>query len=153
HHLAKAPARSAVISTAYAAFVLSLECTGLMRLATITMQLEGGGRFNAANWNTDRCGLSFGLIQWAQKPGRLHELLAAWQRANPARFVEILGGGDAETAHGLLGHTAGPLGGIDRASGLTVDPRYDLIGEPWRSRFLAAGHDVDFQRVQVAEAL
>ena len=151
--LTKVPAVSPVISPVYAAFVLETAATGLFRPAAITMQFEGGGRFAAANWNTDRCGLSFGLIQWAQRPGRLHGLLAAFERADPERFVRIFGGGDAAVAKGLLAHTCGVNGGVDRVSGLTKDSRYDLCDEPWRTRFLAAGREPVFQRAQVADAL
>jgi len=151
--LAKVPAKTPVVSSAYAAFVLEISATGLLRPATITMMLEGGGRFAAANWNTDRAGLSFGLIQWAQRPGRLHELLAAFQLADAGRFVRILGGGDSQQAQGLLLHTGSMNGGVDRVTGQTRDTRYDLIAEPWRSRFLEAGRDPIFQRVQIATAL
>ena len=151
--LAKVPARSPVVSGAYAAFVLNISAAGLLRPATVTMQLEGGGRFAAANWNTDRAGLSFGLIQWAQRPGRLHELLVAFQRADQARFVRIFGAGDRLLADGLLTHTGGINGGVDRMTGVTKDKKYDLIAEPWRSRFLEAGRDPVFQRAQITDAL
>jgi peptidoglycan hydrolase-like protein with peptidoglycan-binding domain len=151
--LAKVPAKTPVVSSAYAAFVLEIPGTGLLRPATITMMLEGGGRFAAVNWNSDRAGLSFGLIQWAQRPGRLHEVLAAFQRADPDRFVRILGAGDSQVAQGLVLHTGGMNGGVDRVTGLTRDPHYDLIAEPWRSRFLEAGRDPVFQRVQISTAL
>jgi len=151
--LAKVPARSPVVSSAYAAFALDISATGLLRPATVTMQLEGGGRFAAANWNTDRAGLSFGLIQWAQRPGRLHELLVAFQRTDQERFVRIFGAGDRLLAEGLLTHTGGINGGVDRMTGVTKDKNYDLIAEPWRSRFLEAGRDPVFQRAQIASAL
>jgi peptidoglycan hydrolase-like protein with peptidoglycan-binding domain len=151
--LAKVPAKTPVVSSAYAAFVLEISATGLLRPATITMQFEGGGRFAAANWNTDRAGLSFGLIQWAQRPGRLHELLAALRLADPARFTRILGAGDSQLADGLVLHTGSVNGGVDRVTGQTRDAKYDLVAEPWRSRFLEAGRDPVFQRVQIATAL
>ena len=50
-------------------------------------------------------------------------------------------------------HTGGLNGGVDRVTGQTRDPHYDLIAEPWRSRFLEAGRDPVFQRVQIATAL
>ena len=151
--LAKVPARSPVVSSAYAAFALDISATGLLRPATVTMQLEGGGRFAAANWNTDRAGLSFGLIQWAQRPGRLHELLVAFQRTDQERFVRIFGAGERLLTEGLLTHTGGINGGVDRMTGVTRDKNYDLIAEPWRSRFLEAGRDPVFQRAQIASAL
>src|SRR5262245_33088728 len=143
------PATSPIISRLYAAFVLDISFTGLLRSAAVTMQLEGGGYFGAANRNTDRCGLSFGLIQWAQRPGRLHELLAAFEQADPNRFVAVFGGGDRLVARGLLAHTARPNGGVDPATGRTLDPAYDLVAQPWRDRVREAGRDRFFQRAQI----
>jgi hypothetical protein len=143
------PATTPIVSRPYTSLVLDVAYTGLLPLAAVTMQFEGGGRFAAANRNTDQAGLSFGLIQWAQKPGRLHELLQLFQRADAARFTAVFGAGDAAAGAGLLAHTAKPNGGIDPASGQTTDPRFDLIAEPWRGRFLAAALDTMFQRVQL----
>jgi peptidoglycan hydrolase-like protein with peptidoglycan-binding domain len=153
HALVTVPASTPVLSPAYLGFVLDLSFTGLLPIAAVTMQLEGGGRFCAANANTDRCGLSFGLIQWAQRPGRLHELLLALNTAHPDLFTRIFGGGDAELARALLTHTAKPSGGVDPGTGVTTDSRFDLVAEPWSSRFRAAGREPVFQKQQVAVAI
>jgi hypothetical protein len=58
-----------------------------------------------------------------------------------------------EEPDGLLAHTAREHGGVDPASGKTVDPRFDLIREPWRSRFEALGCNRDMQKTQVRAAL
>lgn len=151
--LVTVPASTPVLSRAYLGFVLDLSFTGLLPMAAVTMQLEGGGRFCAANANTDRCGLSFGLIQWAQKPGRLHELLLAMDTVHPDRFTRIFGGGDAGLARALLTHTSKASGGVDSRTGVTTDARFDLVAEPWCSRFRAAGRDPVFQKQQVAVAI
>jgi hypothetical protein len=151
--LATVPAKTPVISTAYTAFVLQLDTSGLLRPATITMQFEGGGRFAVSNLNTDGAGLSFGLIQWAQRPGRLHELLSAFQTADPALFTKVFGDGDAALAQGLLAHTDGINGGVDAITGETNDSQYDLIDEGWQERFQAAGREPVFQRTQILTAL
>lgn len=150
--LVTVPAVTPVLSHAYLALVLDVDFSGILPVAAVTMQVEGGGRFTAANWNTDRCGLSFGLIQWAQKPGRLHELLLAMDTAHPDLFTQILGGGDPGLARALLLHTAKASGGVDPRTGVTIDPRFDLVAEPWRSRFLAAGREPIFQKQQVTTA-
>ena len=141
-----------LVSRAYATLVLDVAYTGLLPVATVTMQFEGGGFFGAANLNTDKAGLSFGLIQWAQKPRRLHELLQAFQQADSNRFTTVFGDGDASLTADLLAHTARQGGGVDGA-GHTTDARFDLISEPWRSRFQAAGRDEVFQRAQLASAV
>lgn len=151
--LVTVPASTPMLSPAYLGFVLDVAFTGLLPMAMVTMQLEGGGRFCAANGNTDRCGLSFGLIQWAQRPGRLHELLLALDTAHADLFTRIFGGGDAELARALLTHTAKPSGGVDPGTGVTTDARFDLVAEPWCSRFREAGREPVFQKQQVAVAL
>jgi peptidoglycan hydrolase-like protein with peptidoglycan-binding domain len=132
----------------YVALVLDVEYTGMTRLVGFTSQCEGAGRFAAINRNTDKAGLSFGLIQWAQKPLRLNELLRAFQDREPDAFVEVFGGGDAALAAALVAHTAKKRGGTD-GTGETTDPRFDLIRAPWTARFLRAGRDVRLQRVQL----
>jgi hypothetical protein len=150
--LARTPWARPFACCGYLTLVLDLDFTGLARLVSLTSQFEGAGRFTALNRNTDRAGLSFGLIQWAQKPSRLNELLRAFQAAQPAAFVRILGAGSEADARGLIDHTARPRGGTDD-DGRAVDPRFDLIAPPWDARFIAAGNDPDLQRVQIDTAI
>ncbi len=146
--MVEVPAPQPIASRGYLALVLDLSWAGFPRLVSLTAQFEAAGCFTAINKNTDKAGLSFGLIQWAQKPGRLAELLRAFCAADGARFTAIFGGGDAELAKALLAHTAKPRGGTN-SSGATVDARFNLVAEPWLKRFLAAGRERVFQRVQM----
>jgi hypothetical protein len=100
----------------------------------------GEGGFDTMNLNVDGEGLSFGYIQWAQNPGSLYDLLAAFDEQNHAKFVEILGGGDEDEAAELLSKTEG--GGKE----------LPLWTGKWVERFREAGQDVEFQRVQRALA-
>lgn len=150
--MAELPATQPIASRGYLALVLDLAWTGFPRLVSLTAQFEAAGCFTAMNRNTDKAGLSFGLIQWAQKPLRLGELLKAFFAADAQKFVEIFGGGDAALAKDLIAHTLKKRGGTD-ASGATLDPRFDLIAEPWAGRFLAAGRDRLYQKVQMNEAI
>jgi hypothetical protein len=95
-----------------------------------------GGAFDALQLNGDGAGLSCGILQWAQAPGSLYGLLMVWQRANPAKFIEILGQGDQEEAQNLLEQTRD--GGTELA----------LWRDPWPLRFWHAGRDPEFQRGQ-----
>src|SRR5262245_13675361 len=124
--LARTPWARPFACCGYLTLVLDLDFTGLARLVSLTSQFEGAGRFTALNRNTDRAGLSFGLIQWAQKPGRLNELLRAFQQRQPQIFVRIFGGGDMGLAQALINHTGKPQGGLD-SQGRTTDPRFDLV--------------------------
>jgi peptidoglycan hydrolase-like protein with peptidoglycan-binding domain len=152
HALVEAPATSPVTSRAYLALALDLPWTGYTRLVALTAQFEGGGKFSARNRNTDRAGLSFGIIQWAQKPGRLNDIVRAFQRAQPDRFVQVFGAGDPTVAAGLIAHTAKTLGGIDSA-GKTTDPNFDLVSDEWMSRFGEAARDRVWQKTQLTLAI
>jgi hypothetical protein len=150
--LAQEPAPFPIAAQGYLALVLDLPWTGFTRLVALTAQFEAAGKFIARNRNTDRAGLSFGILQWAQKPGRLNGLLRAFERAQPNKFVEILGGGDRTLASGLIAHTGKPNGGVTPL-GHTTDPAFDLVNDVWISRFVAAGRDTGWQKTQVAEAI
>ena len=132
----------------YVACVLDISFDGMIRLVSLTSQFEGAGQFAAMNRNSDGAGLSFGLIQWAQKPRRLNELLRAFQTQQPSLFAQTFGDGDATLAQQLIAHTARDNGGVDK-SGATTNPAFDLIRPPWDERFLRAGRTVELQRVQL----
>jgi hypothetical protein len=151
--LVQAPAIAPIASRGYLTLVLGFEYTGLAKIMSVVAQMEGAGKFAALNLNTDKAGLSFGLLQWAQKPGRLHKILTAFSVALPADFVQIFGVGDPVTAHGLLSHTNTAHGGVRPATGETTDKDLDLVREPWVSRFRAAAASLPFQKVQVNTAL
>jgi peptidoglycan hydrolase-like protein with peptidoglycan-binding domain len=146
------PTTNPVACCGYLSLVLDVPFTGLTRLMCLTAQFEGSGRFAAHTRNRDRAGLSFGLIQWAQSATRLNELLRAFRAAQPQRFVEIFGGGDADLAQRLIDHTAKPRGGTTK-DGRSTDPAFELSEEPWTSRFRQAALDPALQRVQLASAL
>lgn len=146
------PAANPLACGGYLSLVLDFPLTGMLRVLSFTTIFEGAGKFSAQNRNTDGAGLSYGLIQWAQKPKRLNELLRAFQAQQPGRFVQILGGGSASVAQGLVNHTARQRGGLDDA-GVTTDPSFNLVKEPWTTRFRQAALDPGLQRVQVSTAL
>jgi peptidoglycan hydrolase-like protein with peptidoglycan-binding domain len=152
HRLVEEVAPSPIAARGYLALALDRSWNGYPRLVALTAQFEAAGNFAARNRNTDRAGLSFGIIQWAQKPGRLNEILRAFQLAQPERFVEVFGGGDATVSSGLLSHTAKPNGGLD-IIGQSTDPAFDLLNEIWGARFAAAGQDRVWQKTQIDEAV
>ena len=151
--LVHTPALTPIISRGYLTLVLDFNYSGLAKILSVVAQMEGAGKFGALNLNTDKAGLSFGLIQWAQKPGRLAEILNAFFSAGAADFVRIFGAGDAALANGLVAHTKQMNGGVDTATGRTTDLNFDLVNEPWVSRFRTVAQWVPFQRVQVRTAI
>lgn len=147
------PAIDPRITQIYLTLVLHTPFQGMHKVLAITAQMEGVGKFGALNLNTDRAGLSFGLIQWAQRPGRLPELLRAFRAADPSRFSEIFGNGDAALADALIRHVAKPNGGVHPRTGITADPAFDLVEEPWVGRFRQAARHLPFQQAQLGVAL
>jgi peptidoglycan hydrolase-like protein with peptidoglycan-binding domain len=146
------PASDPRASAPYTALALGFQQTGMQRILSLVSQMEGAGKFAALNRNTDRAGLSFGLIQWAQKPGRLAEILQAMFEADSDQFIATFGGAPDITA-ALIAHCRKPHGGVDPKTGDTVNPSFDLVTEPWLSRFRQAALNARFQQVQVQVAL
>jgi peptidoglycan hydrolase-like protein with peptidoglycan-binding domain len=133
----------------YIALALDVEVGAMTYLMTLTGLWEADAKFALLNLNTDRAGLSFGVIQWAQKPGRLKEVLDAFHDADPVRFADCFGG---LVASRMLMHVAKQHGGLDLNTGKTMDPDFDLVAEPWAGRFKKCGLDPFFQRIQVTLA-
>jgi peptidoglycan hydrolase-like protein with peptidoglycan-binding domain len=150
--LIRVPAKRPIASRPYVTLGLDFIWNSMTKVLLLTSILEGKGAFAAMNLNSDKAGMSYGIIQWAQKPKRLHEILQAFHDSDSAAFIEIFGGGDAALASGLLNHTAEANGGIDPATGATTDEQFDLIDGVWTSRFLAASLSQDFQKVQINTA-
>ncbi|HWC95252.1 MAG TPA: peptidoglycan-binding domain-containing protein, partial [Candidatus Sulfopaludibacter sp.] len=147
--LATAKPADPVACRSYISLGLDMEVGAMTYLMTLTGLWEANARFAVLNLNTDRAGLSFGVIQWAQKPGRLTGLLNAFHDADPARFADSFGG---LVASRLLVHLAKVNSGVDLTTGNTIDPDFNLVAEPWASRFRNCGLDPFFQRVQVTQA-
>ena len=102
------------------------------------------GDYSSLNKNTDKAGLSFGFIQFAQKPGSLGQVLTSMSKQNPTKFKQIFG---PEADQMLKTVTQAPDHGLD-AAGRATNPKFDLTKEPWVGRFEAAGKDKEFQGVQ-----
>ena len=149
--LIQVPAPKPIASRAFLTLVLDLSWTSPLPLVALTALFESGGAFDEPNRNTDHQGLSFGVIQWAQKPGRLREVLAAFDSGAPDVFRPLAGG--AAAAAGLLAHTAKRYGGVDPSTGRTTDPAFDLIAAPWRERFAGMALAPELQKIQVSCAV
>lgn len=143
--IVRRPAPNGVVGPAYVPLVLNVPFTPVLRFVWLTSLFETDGAFGRLNLNTDRCGISFGVLQWSQKPGQLHGILQACCSREPAKWGRIIGG------TGILDHTAKSNGGVD-ANGLSVDPTFELTQNPWKSKLKALGANPAMQRVQLAVA-
>lgn len=98
------------------------------------------GNPDSVNLNTDRAGLSWGIIQWAQAPGTLGVVLTKCNEADLEAFRRIFGSSWSE----LLRVTNASSEGSRLAPvGVVV-----LWAEPWVSRFREAGRHTAFQDTQ-----
>jgi peptidoglycan hydrolase-like protein with peptidoglycan-binding domain len=147
--LIQIPASNPIVSQAYVTLVLNITFTQIVRLVSLVAIVEGAGKFAALCLNTDHAGLSVGIIQWAQKPKRLNELIDAME-TNQATATEAAFGGSTNVT-GLLTFTGGSNGGV-KADGTTTDSKFDLIRDPWKTRFKNACLDPTLQAVQVTAA-
>lgn len=109
------------------------------RIVARTSAHEGG--YDSLNRNSDGAGLSFGIIQWAQRPGTLGKLLAKMYAADPLLFESIFGPNSQELLRKTRDRDMSPIEGSV------------IWQEPWISRFKDAGKHPKFQEVQRREAL
>jgi hypothetical protein len=147
--LIQVPASTPIVSQAYVTLVLNINFTQIVRLVSLVAIVEGAGKFAALCLNTDHAGLSVGIIQWAQKPKRLNELINAMETNQATATEAAFGGGTNVT--GLLTFTGGTNGGV-KADGTATDAKFDLIRDPWKARFKNACLDPTLQAVQVTAA-
>jgi len=108
--------------------------TWLARVFHRTSQHEG--TYDSLNLNGDGQGLSFGRLQWAQRPGALGKLLSTMFLADPVGFQRFFG----TNFQALLNATSTP--GVRPVEGK------HLYQEPWITRFKQAGQHPPFQQVQ-----
>lgn len=136
------PAENALLGPAYVPLVLNKTFTPILRFVWLTSLFETRGVFASLNLNTDRCGLSFGILQWSQKPGQLHIFLNTCRTREPSLWAQIMG--DA----GILDYTAKSNGGLD-SNGLALDPAFELTTDPWKRRMEDLGASTAIQRIQI----
>jgi hypothetical protein len=118
------PAPKATLGPAYVPLVLDVAFTPILRFVWLTSLFETGGAFAMLNLNTDQCGLSFGILQWSQKPGQLRRFLEACSTREPAEWARIMGSD-------------------------TIDYSADLTQDPWKGRFQTLGASLPIQRIQL----
>lgn len=94
------------------------------------------GTYDTVAPNPDNAGLSFGILQWAQRTGSLGFLLEEMYKAAPERFVAIYG----PSWQALIQGTK--VGSLDPVEGKV------LWVEPWLTRFRTAGREPVFREVQ-----
>lgn len=111
----------------------------LSRIRKVVVDAETGGKgdpYASMNKNSDGAGLSFGLINWAQKVGGLHELLHVMWVLAPRRFVAAFGPAYYTMLMAVAKKSLDPVDGAL------------LWHEPWLSRFAAAAADPELRKAQ-----
>ena len=148
--LVREPAIDPIAGVGYLTLALDLARSDLLLILSLVSIVESGRRFKSLNRNTDKAGLSFGLIQWAQKPGRLSEIVSAFKIADRELFEATFGGKKA--ADGMLAHVQKGKNGLN-PDGSTKNANFDLIRSPWTERFIKAARNRVFQQVQAEVAM
>jgi hypothetical protein len=162
--LVREPASTPRASRAYLTLALDISYDTWARMVSLVALVEGQGKFAAFNANNDLAGLTLGIIQWAQKPGRLAELLKKFRGEQPDRMNEIFAG--KANVDGMITHaqlfTFDPkhpkrcvvCGGVDHDTGESANKKqYDFIRAPWAARFKAATRELPLQIAQVHLAM
>jgi hypothetical protein len=142
--LVQRPAPRGAVGPAYNTLVLDTAFSPTLRFVWLTSMFETSGVFARLNLNTDRCGLSFGVLQWSQRSGQLHGFLAACAAQEPDEWARLMGGDCAS----LLDYLATTNGGL-AADGSGASPQFELTKDPWQSRFNALGTSRPMQRAQL----
>lgn len=150
--LVEEPAVSPRASPGYLALALDFEMTGLRRVLSFVALAEGAGKFTAFNENTDKQGLSYGIIQWAQKPKRLVEIVRAFQGAANTPQRALFEATFGAAANQMVAHSGKPFGGVNKETGKTTDDNFNLIKSPWKECFINAGLNKLFQKIQIQVA-
>jgi hypothetical protein len=150
--LVERPHRNPIVSRVYLTLAMNVPWDERARILSYVSYFEGRSRFTANETNLDKHGFAFGLIQWTQEPGRLAQIMTAFDAQRP-RCVKIFGGEQAWA--GALAQVRKPHGGVDEHDGTTpaADKAYDFGVEPWPSRFKAAARDPVLMKIQLQTAL
>ena len=120
-------------------------------LAAVEKVSAKEGRYDSVNANTDSAGLSFGIIQWAQAPGKLGDLLHAMYQADPEAFKYVFGTDELFGVPDWQELLTVTNAGSERERMAPVNG-FLLWKEPWLTRFRTAGNHPAFQRAQLAVA-
>lgn len=142
-------ARFPRVSRAYVTLVLDQAFTGMMRVLWFVALAEGAGKFTAINTGkVDKQGLSYGILQWAQRRERLRDIVNEYEKQRTL-FKTVFG----PDATAMAAHVRKPHGGLDD-SGQTpaADKKFDLANL-WGQRFINAGRERPFQKLQLDVAL
>ena len=132
-------ATSPLMSRVYVVLVLKKDDSAATRVVTTVSQMVSAREVWCARFERRSRGVVIRrrCCLQTEQTGFI-EILKAYRNANPQLFVQIFGAGDSTVADGLLRYLAGPSGGVNPATGSTTDPNYDLVRDPWISRFRSA---------------
>ena len=158
------------VNRLYVTLKLGLPWDNLTHILALIAAWEGSflTRITGLGEGGDKQGLSYGILQWTQRSGRLYRLLKEFKDKEDLIFRTTFGNpnersGPTTLSDGLLAHTK-----ICRDTktkkpvcqealndnGTSKDPKYKLNEEKaWLDKFETAGLDETLQRLQVKTAL
>lgn len=122
----------ALVTPAELIFAHKLKYSHFLKALVLTGGKECSFDFTKMNRNTDRAGLSLGVLQWAQKPGRLAELIELMRASSPViagmKVMDVIFGGEAELDR-VIAHLKLGKDGL-KADGSSIDPKLEFARPP-----------------------
>jgi hypothetical protein len=150
------PAFKPLCTRVYVTRVLDLAFTNNVKIACYVALGEGNGSLSVLCFNTDKAGLSAGMIQWAQRPERLHGLLKAFADDAALKVLMVAAFGSATRVDELLAHTLKRVaaskvtGGVQpNGKPLPADASFDLTLGQWPAQFRALFAHTAIQKAEV----
>ncbi|WP_315763640.1 peptidoglycan-binding domain-containing protein [Bradyrhizobium sp. SZCCHNS2005] len=121
-----------LITPAELIFTHGLKYTHFLKAIVLTGGRECRFDFTVMNRNSDRAGLSLGVLHWAQRPKRLAELIEFLRRRSPVwlntNFVDLIFGGKSDMDR-VIAHLRLGAAGLDK-KGWSKNPDLEFAQPP-----------------------
>ncbi len=119
------PASKALITSGHAICEHGFKHSHFLKALALTAGRECRFDSTVMNLNDDGAGLSLGVLHWAQKPGRLYELIVLLRELVADVRVFDRAFGDDATVQGMIAHLKKDKNGLT-ATGASNNPRYEF---------------------------
>jgi hypothetical protein len=154
--LVAVPAPNPLCTRVYVTRVLDLAFSNNVKIACYVALGEGNGSLSVLCLNTDKAGLSAGMIQWAQRPERLYGLLKAFADDAALKALMVAAFGSTARVDALLAHTKKRVAGSKVTGGvkpdgkpLPADSTLDLTLGQWPAQFRILFAHTAIQKAEV----
>lgn len=145
------PVKNPIASRIYLTRYLDLELTSFVKFVWLTAAWECDGQFkNCETANKDKAGLSYGILQWTHRSGRLFKIMKRYQEVDVTLLRQCFGG---ETNTNRMLHHAEAGAAALNEDGTSTDPSLEFLNSEWKTRFQRAAAFPKFQKAQAELAV